>query len=169
MIEIQKRITKYRAWNRETKTMDYDGGFLFDLSDFDIRNYKYLSLNIFINKLAEELDLMQFIGTHDKNGKETYEEDLVKWKVSVDENNKGFKRNDYIFGLVLWDKEDCGFMVLQLTKGKCVYQGEDGLFESDTEFYSFDGAEEFDWKELEIVGNTYENPELYLELTKKNE
>lgn len=170
MIEIEKRITKYRAWNRELKTMDYDGGFLYDLSDFDIKNYKYLSLNIFINKITEELDLMQFIGRHDKNSKEIYEADIVKWKESIDESDEGFKRNDYIFGLILWDKEDCGFVILQLTKGKCIYHEKDGdcEIESDTEFYSLDGAE-FDWEEVEIMGNVYENPDLYLELTKKNE
>ena len=167
MIEIEKRIEKFRAWNKENKTMDYDGGFLFDLSDFNLEHYKYLCLNIFINKLSEELDLMRFIGSHDKEVKEIYEGDIVKWKEQVDED-KSVISNEYIFGLVLWDKEECRFIVSQITKGKWSYEVEDHIFEHDTEFYSYDGAE-FNWKELEVIGNIYENPELYDKLRQERE
>ena len=162
MMEIEKRIEKFRAWNKELKTMDYDGGFLYDLSDFDINNYKYLCLNIFINKLSEELTLMRFIGSHDTIGKEIYEGDMVKWKEQVGKD-ESVKSNDDIFGLVMWDKEECRFIIVQLTKGIWKYQIGESLFEHDTQFYSHDGAE-FSWGELEIVGNIYENPDLYKDL-----
>lgn len=159
MIEIEKRIMKFRAWNRENKTMDYDGGFLFDTSNFDINNYKYLCLNTFINKLSEDLDLMWFIGSHDRNGKEIYEADIVKWREQVD-CDQSVNKNDYIFGLVLWDREECRFLIVQLTKGKWIQHIGDSIFESDTKFYGYEGAE-FLWKDLEIVGNIYDNPDLY--------
>lgn len=159
MMEIEKRIEKFRAWNKENKTMDYDGGFLFDLSDFNIEHYKYLCLNVFINKILEELVLMRFIGSHDKEGKEIYEGDIVKWREQVDKD-ESVKTNEYIFGLVLWNKEECRFIVSQITRGKWTYKVGDHTFEHDTEFYSHDGAE-FNWEDLEVVGNIYENPELY--------
>jgi len=162
MIEIEKRIEKFRAWNKENKTMDYDGGFLFDLSDFNVDHHKYLCLNMFINKIAEELELMRFIGSHDKEGKEIYEADIVKWREQVDKDTS-VKSNDDIFGIVLWDREECRFIVYQITKGKWTYKVGDNTFEHDTQFYSYDGAE-FDWKDLEVVGNIYEHSDLYEKL-----
>ena|SRR3990167_5878414 len=162
MMEIEKRIEKFRAWNKENKTMDYDGGFLFDLSDFNIEHYKYLCLNTFISKILEELELMRFTGVHDKQGKEIYEADIVKWREQVDKD-ESVKSNDDIFGLVLWDREECRFIILQITKGKWTYKVGDHIFGHDTEFYSHDGAE-FDWGDIEVIGNIYENPELYEKL-----
>ncbi len=159
MIGIEKRIEKFRAWNKETKMMDYDGGFLFDLSNFNIEHHKYLCLNIFINKILEELELMRFIGVHDIQGKEIYEADIVKWKEQVDKD-ESVKINDYIFGVIIWDIEECRFVVSQITKGKWTYKIGDNTFEHDTQFYSHGGAE-FYWKDLEVVGNIYENPDLY--------
>ncbi len=159
MMEIEKRIEKFRAWNKENKTMDYDGGFLFDLSDFNIEHYKYLCLNMFIDKITEELDLMRFIGSHDKEGKEIYEADIVKWREQVNEDTS-VKSNDNIFGVVLWDREGCKFVVYQITKGKWAYKVGDNIFEHDAQFYSHRGAE-FYWKDIEVVGNIYENSELY--------
>lgn len=167
MMEIEKRIEKFRAWNKENKTMDYDGGFLFDLSDFNIDHYKYLCLNIFINKITEELELMKFIGSHDKEGKEIYEADIVKWREQVDKD-ESVRINDNIFGVVLWDREECRFVVSQITKGKWTYKIGDHTFEHDTQFYSYDGAE-FYWKDLEIIGNIYENPDLYEKLRQERE
>jgi uncharacterized phage protein (TIGR01671 family) len=167
MIEVEKRIKKYRAWNRETKTMDYDGGFLSNIVDFDLKDNKYLYLNLFINKISEVLDLMEFIGKHDKNGKEIYESDIIKWREPVG-NEEQYIKNEHIFGFIIWDKEDCRFMILQLTKGKLVYSLEDMISESEMNFYSVDGAH-FNWEDLEVRGNIYENYDLYLELSKKDD
>lgn len=162
MIEIEKRIEKFRAWNKENKTMDYDGGFLFDLSDFNIEHYKYLCLNTFINKISEELELMRFIGVHDKQGKEIYEADIVKWREQL-YKDESVKINDYIFGVVLWNREECRFIVSQITKGRWTYKVGDNIFEHDTQFYSHHGTE-FNWGDLEIIGNICENQELYNKL-----
>lgn len=162
MIEIEKRIEKFRAWNKENKTMDYDGGFLFDLSDFNIEHYKYLSLNIFINKITEEFTLMSFIGSHDKKGREIYEEDIVKWKEQVGKD-ESVKSNDDVFGVIIWNREECRFIVSQITKGKWTYKIGEHIFEHDTQFYSYDGAQ-FNWEDLEVIGNMYENTDLYEKL-----
>ena len=167
MIEIEKRIEKFRAWNKENKTMDYDGGFLFDLEDFNIEHHKYLSLNIFINKLTEELELMRFIGSHDREGREIYEGDIIKWREQVNKD-ESIKSNEDIFGLVLWNKEECRFIISQITKGKWTYKVGDHIFEHDTEFYSRDGAE-FNWEDLDVIGNIYENPELYDKLREERQ
>lgn len=167
MIEIEKRIEKFRAWNKENKTMDYDGGFLFDISDFNIEHYRYLCLNIFINKIAEELKLMRFIGTHDKQGKEIYEEDIVKWREQVG-RDESVKSNDDIFGVIIWDREECRFIVSQMTKGKWTYKVGDHTFEHDTQFYSYDGAQ-FNWEDLEVIGNMYENADIYENLKQERD
>jgi uncharacterized phage protein (TIGR01671 family) len=104
---------------------------------------------------------MRFIGVHDKQGKEIYEGDMVKWREQAD--NESIKINDYIFGVVLWNREECRFVVSQITKGKWTYKIGDNTFEHDTQFYSYDG-EEFDWRDLEVVGNMYENSDLYEKL-----
>ena len=162
MIEIEKRIIKFRVWNKEFRTMDYDGGVLYDLFDFNIQNCKYLCLNKFILDISEQFDLTQFTGTHDKEGMEIYEGDLVKWREPIDKD-ESVMSNEYIFGLVLWDREECRFIVSQITKGTWTYKVGDSIFEHDTEFYSYTG-EEFDWNELIVVGNIYENPDLYKNL-----
>jgi uncharacterized phage protein (TIGR01671 family) len=124
-------------------------------------------LNTFINKILEELELMRFIGVHDTQGKEIYEADIVKWREQVDKDNS-VKTNEYIFGLVLWDREECRFIILQITKGKWTHKIGDHIFEHDTEFYSHDGAE-FNWEDLEIIGNIYENPDLYDKLRQEKQ
>lgn len=164
MIEIEKRITKFRIWNKELKTMDYDGG-IYDLFDSDIHDCKYLCLNKFILDISDKFNLMQFTGTHDKDGREIYEGDLVKWKEQIDKD-ESVKTNEYILGLVLWNREECRFVVSQITKGIWTYKVGDSLFEHDTEFYSYNDAE-FDWKDLEVVGNIYENPDLYENLKER--
>ena len=160
MIEIGKRITKFRVWNKEVKTMDYNGGVLYDL--FDFHDCKYLCLNRFILDISCQFDLTQFTGAHDKEGREIYEGDLIKWREQIDKD-ESVKRNDNIFGLILWDREECRFIVSQITKGTWTYKVGDSLFEHDIEFYSY-GGEEFDWNELEVIGNIYENPDLYKDL-----
>ena len=82
--------------------------------------------------------------------------------------DESIKSNEDIFGLVLWNKEECRFIISQITKGKWTYKVGDHIFEHDTEFYSRDGAE-FNWEDLDVIGNIYENPELYDKLREERQ
>lgn len=59
------REIKFRAWNHDTKRMSE----IFDITDdFDWYKEEYPCY-----------DLMQYTGLHDKNGKEIYEGDILKY------------------------------------------------------------------------------------------
>lgn len=85
----------------------------------------------------DEIELMQFTGLKDKNGKEIYEGDIVKFSDCDD---------DVYVTPVVWDKNYACF----------------GVSFSGKYPISFDYLEEFytDLKDIEVVGNIYENPEL---------
>jgi uncharacterized phage protein (TIGR01671 family) len=83
----------------------------------------------------------QFTGLKDKNGREIYEGDIVKFKNSI--------------GQVVWRKEWTGFEIQTIRPKK--------MF-SDEFYFCEDYIERnFEWNELEIIGNTYENPDLLKE------
>lgn len=90
--------------------------------------------------LNESYELMFYTGYKDKNGEEIYEDDIVKWI-------PGFKEGATLFGEVGYEGD--GFFVADITN--C----------SDIDFYDiYDGTKYFEWDELEVVGNIYENSEL---------
>lgn len=85
----------------------------------------------------DEIKLMQYTGLKDKNGKEIYEGDIVKFPE--------FNGDIYITP-VAWDKSCACF----------------GVSFSGKYPVSFDYLEEFytELKDIEVIGNIYENPEL---------
>lgn len=120
-------------------------------------------INILTGEKWKSVKWTQFTGAYDINKKKIYEGDIVKWKIS----DVDLVRNDVIFGLVIWNRERCCFQVEQLTDSICIYEcdnflctytsGQDfSISEYDAEFYSYDG-QEFEWKDLEVVGNKYQN------------
>jgi uncharacterized phage protein (TIGR01671 family) len=121
-----------------------------------------------INISCKNYDIMEFIGKKDRNNKNIYEFDIVKWNEQFNNRFEPIERNDEIFGIVIWSEDECGFLVEQLTKGKCVNEMSHHTFEYDTNFYSTDG-QEFLWEDLEVVGNLYQNPELLINTEEEKE
>jgi|LakMenEpi03Aug12_release.lakeMendotaPanAssembly.Ray.scaffolds.fasta_scaffold913868_3 uncharacterized phage protein (TIGR01671 family) len=130
------REIKFRAWlegkheglSFTKPTMDYDvvlskNGHWCDVeSGWDIQG-EY-----------ESIPIMQFTGLQDKNGKDIYEGDIVRY---YNKYSKLFYTHQ-----VMWDNKWPAF----------------GLFEQGNEW-----CKEIDWvkiSEIEVIGNIYENPEL---------
>lgn len=108
-------------------------------------------LNIITGEKWENVELMQFIGAKDKNRIEIYEGDIVGWEYPYHDMHH---KSDKIFGVVEWNEHNCGFEVRQLTEG--FYEYGCGS-RARLKFYGADRIFEFD--DLEVVGNIYDNPE----------
>ena len=131
-----KRIVKFRAWDGKTKQMvpDYafgpnswDGGmtvarYSFELSDM----------------VGAQLELMQFAGLLDKNGKEIYEGDIIQSKPYIGEG--------LIIGEVYFDQKSCIWKVKEIT---------DRIPDIEYLCEVLKGAHE-----SEVIGNIYENKNL---------
>lgn len=127
------RTPKFRAWLKEEKRMT-------DVHEMTFIDGKvYLISDITGFYAYEEFKLMQSTGLEDKNGKEIYEGDIVKFSDCDD---------DVYVTPVVWDKNYACFGVS--------FNGKYPI--------SFDYLEEFytELKDIEVVGNIYENPELVI-------
>ena len=127
------REIKFRAWNQVMEKM-------FTWNEFLNTNMK----NTFIAPESTAMILMQYTGTHDENGKEIYEGDIVKFK----------HRDITIMAPVKygeWQESKCD-------EYDCPHYGYyiDYKWDNYCENTGFDLYE----KIVEVVGNIYENPEL---------
>lgn len=123
---------KFRAWTEEGEVMYYD---VYPFED-DTLLLSYDEIG-FDEVPASDFILMQSTGLKDKNDKEIFEGDIVKFPE--------FNGDIYITP-VAWDKSCACFGV-----------SFDGKYPT-----SFDYLEEFytELKDIEVVGNIYENPQL---------
>lgn len=124
------REIKFRAYNPRDKKIHYD------ITGIEIYENGKMS-GVFIDGaffLTEEVNLMQYTGLKDKNGKEIYEGDILRIKNSLIE----------LEGEVIWDTIDLSFEV---------YDKENDC--KEMLWYTN--------KEFEVLGNIYENPELLKE------
>ena len=125
-------MTKFRAWTEEGKVMYYD---VYPFKD-DTLLLSYDKI-AFDEVPASDFILMQSTGLKDKNGKEIYECDIVKFSDCDD---------DVYVNPVVWDKNYACF----------------GVSFSGKYPISFDYLEEFytELKDIEVIGNIYDNPGL---------
>lgn len=121
------REIKFRAWDKENKKMKYNiTGIEYGNGDGNI-NGIFIDGDIYE---IEKIELMQYTGLHDKNGKEIYEGDIVK--------KTGSKEID--IGKVIYEYD--GFIVDVMNMDR--FYGRVYLVEIFTE----------------VIGNIYDNPEL---------
>jgi uncharacterized phage protein (TIGR01671 family) len=128
------RKLKFRCWNKKENKMIIP----------DLYNCEYYIAEgeLIIGETIEYgthedfniFEIMQFMGLLDKNRKEVYEGDFV----IVPEGYGGdYRYNEYV-GVITYDAPE--FYIIP--RGNTHY------------------GQDFSWKEIEVIGNIYENPEL---------
>ena len=121
---------EFRAWTEEGKAMYY-GVYPFK-DDTLLLSYDEIA---FDEVPASDFILMQSTGLKDKNGKEIYEGDIVRYECCFESYVKE----------VIYDDKHCSF----------------GTIDKNEKTFSFDALiSDFDVDCFEVVGNKYENPEL---------
>jgi len=130
------REIKYKAWLKEEKKM-----VIVETIDFSEKSIQYLEKNEIIDAyllrttFLEDIELMQYTGIKDKNGKEIYEGDILKYKFPYDRRLKHVS-------LVKFIETEASFGL------KDIYGNEIPLYRITANNY------------FEVIGNIYENPEL---------
>lgn len=112
------REIKFRAWGRENEEMVFSG----DRPSFSF--WKWVDYD-------SETPLMQYTGLKDKNGKEIYQGDILKWTSwSLDSGRKANKISEVIWNAGAWRLSGNETWVLAI------------------------------YTNIEVIGNIYENPDL---------
>jgi uncharacterized phage protein (TIGR01671 family) len=125
------REIKFRAWDIKGKRMiAFEDMFEFDPGNYQVSVDDHDGHALYYGKLPHTCELMQYTGLVDKNGKEVWEGDIVKY--TEDGVYEDEERSTVVF-------ENCGFW----------------LDKHDNEYGYWPEAED-----IEVIGNIYESPEL---------
>ena len=130
------REIKFRAWDKERKIMLQDDIYPKANRDWDLWEQ---SLDCMITVVEMDYILMQFTGLKDRNGKEIYEGDIIKYHYFYFSNGSEIE-NECVCS-VKWDDTFANFDAMD----------KDG-------FAHFLGQASDDG--IEVIGNIYEHPEL---------
>ena len=146
---MNQREIKFRAWDKNEKLM-YDV--------IVLQRGEFIAVPVvgadgweLSKRKLSSVELMQFTGLHDKNGKEIYEGDVVRilytdWPSNPAPNNEGlaeYKKSISDIGYVVWDDDRW-----QLHFGEGKYGD------------SYGSIKEGKHGEKEIIGNIYQNKDL---------
>ena len=146
-------IPKFRAWLKKEQKMDNEIDHISWLED----ELYCIGDGITYMVSAEDLVLMQSTGLKDKNGKEIFEGDILKFN----DEWADYCYEGYVDGSVE------GINFVEVVRGEACFEfgktkyPESSLFilmeDEHLNFKDFIKSEDF---EFEILGNIYENPEL---------
>lgn len=129
-------IPKFRAWHKTWEEMGKVKRIRFD-DDANVTTVLFIGKDLGVNAKIDEFEIMQSTGLKDKNGKEIFEGDIIRYNIDVVD----IKRHPTL-----------GFYT--------VLDGREGFFGDGMSIDDFEeDAKEFS-KTAEIIGNIYENPEL---------
>lgn len=136
-----KREIKFRAWDKDGLTY-WDG----KSKDWKPQMIYKVDESSWWTWCKNNLIIMQFTGLHDKNGKEIYEGDLIKYTGISSCYRNYHHPNDTIY---------------EIEKSLNRFVGRPVELKRDPEYCGGGELEDFLLSEdKEIVGNIYENPEL---------
>lgn len=125
-----KREIKFRAWDSETKEMSYD---------FLSRNWLKVCIE------SPYVEIMQYTGLKDRNGKEIYEGDIL-----TSEHYPFQDEGKYNYhGVIEWIDEEASFYMTKRLANKEKRGISDGISQP------IESIEEF-----EVIGNCWDNPDL---------
>lgn len=130
------RKIKFRIWYCKEKLMGGNMGIL------NLPN---------IDDIKERINLLQYAGFKDENGKEVYKEDIIEYNISVPFD----KKSDLKFKHVVSYSELNHWWYLEFFRQKFKREWIDGIKD-------FEGKGQALGKyfRIKIIGNIYENPEL---------
>lgn len=147
------RTIKFRAWDKITEQMC-------EVWEIGFQHWHRTPGLNFVNiqadgkeeRLPDEVELMQFTGLLDRNGKEIYEGDVVLGISDGDPNDETFPQK---YNEEKDEYEPCGKYEVRWMEnciGFNLWDGK-GWIESDWNIFSGGPV-------LEVIGNVHENPEL---------
>lgn len=140
------REIKFRAWDKTNKWMDNEFSIHADGCIYQDARRRWDISDIAIESAYDDLEIMQFTGLLDKNGKEIYESDVLNKKTTYENNmsdkrfqpatqiNVGFEQGNFI------DKNS----------GRTLYDAMRTISSYGVKV----------WTNYEIMGNELENPDL---------
>jgi len=159
------REIKFRAWDEQNKIMHYDFQFIrsgVEENDWIIfisdkqklgerpSNNQTVCFHPFDNPyFQQQLKLMQYTGLKDKNGKEIYEGDIIKFQ------NNGLYDRKIKIGEIVWWEQELGWYA-KCPKEKVNERDLDYSLEHIQSRHIYAGN-------IKVIGGIYENPELLQE------